>query len=89
MEYCVPTSSLVLRTFVIRHEMNVRSPEKYSHIFSILSLQPLWKLKWEMVMDNMEERGGRGMPEGETGREEVEGEGESGKEGGERKEEVE
>lgn len=69
--------------------MNVRSPEEYSHIFSILTLQPLWKLKREKVMDNMEERGGRGMPEGEAGREEAEGEGESGKESGERKEEIE
>lgn len=69
--------------------MIFRSPEKCSHIFRMLSLQLLWKLKREKVIGNMEERGGRGMPEEKAGREEEKGESESGRKGGERKEEIE
>lgn len=77
---------LVLRNFVISHEMSVRSPEKCSHRFRMLFLQPHQKLKREKVMGNMEERGGRDMPEGKAGREEEEREeGKSGREGGEEK----
>lgn len=61
--------------------MNVRSPEKCSHIFRMLS-----EAKERKVMGNVEERGGRGMPEGKAGREEEEREeGKSGREGGEEK----
>lgn len=58
----VPTALLVLKSF-ISHGMSVSVPGKWSHIFRT-SLQSPQKLKREKVVGDMEERGGRGMPEG-------------------------